>query len=46
MKRSELTINQPLVRITTVGAMGEDSALTGTEILNALTTSRLGSYRP
>jgi len=38
MKRSEMTINQPLVRETTAGAKGGKSALTGTDRLNALTT--------
>ena len=38
MKRSDLTINQPLERVTAAGAKGEKSALTGTDKLNALTT--------
>ena len=38
MNRSDLTINQPLVRVTAAGARGEESALTGTDKLNALTT--------
>jgi len=38
MKRSDMTINQPLVRVTAAGAKVRKSALIGTDRFIALTT--------